>query len=51
MLIYNEKLSVCPLTTHLPLKQVQKKLLKNLIVKKVKLIDSFFKKSIKKNPK
>ena len=51
MLIYNEKLSVCPLTTHLPLKQVPKKITKNLIVKKVKLIDSFFKKSIKRKPK
>ena len=51
MLIYNEKLSVCPLTTHLPLKQVPKKITKNLIVKKVKLIDSFFKRSIKRKPK
>ena len=51
MLIYNEKLSVCPLTTHLPLKQVSKKITKNLIVKKVKLIDRFFKKKIKRKPK
>ena len=28
MLIYNKKLSVCPLTTHLPLKQVSKNITK-----------------------
>ena len=28
MLIYNKDLSVCPLTTHLPLKKVSKKLIK-----------------------
>ena len=30
--IYNEELSVCPLTTHLPLKLVPKKITKKLIV-------------------
>ena len=28
MLIYNKELSVCPVTTHLPLKKFQKKLVK-----------------------
>ncbi len=28
MLIYNQNLSVCPLTTHLPIKQVSKKLIR-----------------------
>ena len=28
MLIYNKKLSVCPLTTHLPIKKVTQKLTK-----------------------
>ena len=46
MLIYNEKLSVCPLTTHLPLKYVSKKISKNLLIEKVKLIDDFYKKKI-----
>ena len=27
MLIYNEKLAVCPITTHLPLKNVPKELI------------------------
>ena len=31
MLIYNNKISVCPLTTHLPLKIVPKKITKKLI--------------------
>ncbi len=51
MLIYNEKLSVCPLTTHLPLKQVSKKINKKMIIKKIDLINLFFKKFIKIKPK
>mgnify|MGYP000424301319 FL=1 len=51
MLIFNEKLSVCPLTTHLPLKNVSKKINRKLIVEKVKLIDDFYKKNFKKKPK
>ena len=46
MLIFNKKLSVCPLTTHLPLKLVSKKINKKLILEKVSLIDAFYKKSI-----
>ena len=34
MLIYNKKLSVCPLTTHLPIKKVSKKINKNIIKRK-----------------
>ncbi len=51
MLIYNEDLSVCPITTHLPLKQVSKKISKKMIIEKIKLIDLFFKRYIKKKPK
>ena len=51
MLIYNKKLSVCPLTTHLPIKKVSKKINKNIIKEKVKLIDIFFKKNLKKKAK
>ena len=47
MLIYNKELSVCPLTTHLPLKQVANKVSKKLISEKIELIDSFFKKKLK----
>ena len=51
MLIYNEKLSVCPLTTHLPLKDVNKKINKKIIVQQVKLINNFYKKKIGLKPK
>ena len=51
MLIYNKKLSVCPLTTHLPIKKVSKKINKNTIKEKIKLIDIFFKEYLKKKAK
>tara|TARA_B100000123_G_scaffold270985_1_gene249840 strand:- start:356 stop:1321 length:966 start_codon:yes stop_codon:yes gene_type:complete len=51
MLIYNKDLSVCPLTTHLPLKKVSKKISKNLIREKIKLIDKFYKNYFNKKPK
>ena len=50
MLIYNKKLSVCPLTTHIPLKQVSQKIMKSEIIKKIKTINSFYKKFLTKNP-
>ena len=51
MLIYNKDLSVCPVTTHLPLKLVSKKISQKLIKEKVLLIYDFFKKKIGLNPK
>ena len=51
MLIYNKKLSVSPLTTHLPLKNVHKYLSKAKIVKQVKLIVNFYYKKFNKKPK
>ena len=50
MLIYNKDLSVCPLTTHLPIKLVSKKINKNMIKEKIKLIDNFFRKYLKQKP-
>ena len=43
MLIYNKKISVCPVTTHLPIKLVSKKINKKLIEEKAILIDRFYK--------
>ena len=51
MLIYNKILSVSPITTHLPLKDVHKYLSKSKIIYHVKLIDQFYKKNLKRNPK
>ena len=50
MLIYNKKLSVSPLTTHIPLGQVSKKKNKLQIIKKIKIINNFYKKILKKKP-
>ena len=51
MLIYNKELSVCPITTHLPLKQVTKKINKSIIFEKVNLINFFYKKYFGFKPK
>tara|TARA_B100001057_G_scaffold477815_1_gene547486 strand:+ start:1570 stop:2562 length:993 start_codon:yes stop_codon:yes gene_type:complete len=51
MLIYNKDLSVCPITTHLPLKHVTKKINSKLILEKVKLIHGFYKKKLNLKPK
>ena len=51
MLIFNKELSVSPITTHLPLKDVHKEINKTKIIKHVKLISEFYKKFIKKKPK
>ena len=50
MLIYNKKLSVSPITTHIPLSQVTKKINQYKIIKKVKIIDNFYKKIFNKKP-
>ena len=51
MLIYNKYLSVCPVTTHLPIKQVTKKINKKIIAEKIILINNFYKKILKIEPK
>ena len=51
MLIFNEKISVCPITTHLPLKLVANKINKNLIIDKVVLINNFYKSFSNKKPR
>ena len=51
MIIYNKELSVCPLTTHLPLKQVSNKISKHEIINKVRLINKFWKKQFNKKVK
>tara|TARA_Y100000389_G_scaffold191647_1_gene218173 strand:- start:1378 stop:2340 length:963 start_codon:yes stop_codon:yes gene_type:complete len=51
MLIYNNKLSVSPLTTHLPIKDVHKKITKKKIIEHVQLINKFYNKKLKIKPK
>ena len=50
MLIYNKELSVSPITTHIPISQVSKKINKNKIIRKVKIINTFYKKIFNKKP-
>ncbi len=51
MLIYNDKLSVSPLTTHIPIKYITKSVTKNKICNNILNINSFFKKFFKKRVK
>tara|TARA_B100000989_G_scaffold236239_1_gene183048 strand:- start:642 stop:1604 length:963 start_codon:yes stop_codon:yes gene_type:complete len=51
MLIYNSSVSVCPLTTHLPIKLVPKEINKKNILDKVCLINKFYKKKFGIKPK
>ena len=51
MLIYTKDLSVSPLTTHLPIKLVHKKINKKLIKEKIKLINNFYINNIGFKPK
>ena len=51
MLIYNRKLSVCPVTTHLPLKLVAKKITKKIIREKIIIVYEFYKKHLGFKPR
>jgi len=51
MIIYNKFLSVCPITTHLPIKHVAEKISKKMIVEKIIVINKFYLKNFKKKPR
>ena len=51
MMIYNNKLSVVPLTTHIPIKLVHQRITFNLIKNKVFYLSKYYKKLFKKKPK
>ena len=51
MLIYNKELSVCPVTTHLPLKFVSNSIKKKVIHEKIDLINRFYKKNFNIKPR
>ncbi len=51
MLIYNKNLSVSPLTTHIPISKVSKKINKKDIINNIKKINSFYVNVLKKKPK
>ena len=51
MLIYNQKFSVSPITTHIPLKNVYKKLNQKTIINNALTINRFYKNKLKIKPK
>ena len=51
MLIFNKKLSVSPLTTHIPLNKVTNKINKKLIINNVIAINNFYLTNLKLKPK
>ena len=51
MLIYNKKLSVSPITTHLPISVVHKKISKDKIIDQVMQITKFYKSRFGKKPR
>jgi len=51
MLIYNKKLAVSPLTTHIPLRNVSSEIKKSEIINKIQVINNFYRKIINKKPK
>ncbi len=51
MLIYNDKFSVSPITTHIPIKNVAKNINKKKIINNVKQIVEFYKNLLHKKPK
>ena len=51
MIIFNKKLSVSPITTHIKVKQVSKSLTKKIIYEKVKTINEFYKEKFRFKPK
>ena len=51
MLIYNKTLSVSPLTTHIPIKNVHKFVKKKLIINNILKLDNFYKLYLNKSPK
>ena len=50
MLIYNEEISVSPITTHIPIKNVTKNINKKKIINTAIEVNKFYKKIIKKKP-
>ena len=51
MIITNNKFSVCPITTHIDLKDVSKKISRKSIIEKIKTINAWYNRSRGKKPK
>ena len=51
MLIWNKKLSVCPITTHIRVKDIHKKISQKVILTKINSLNKNFKLVFKRKPK
>ncbi len=51
MMISNLKFSVVPITTHINVRQISRKISKKIIINKIKTIDKFFKNTFKTKPR
>jgi 4-hydroxy-L-threonine phosphate dehydrogenase PdxA len=51
MMIYNKLLSVVPITTHIKLKNVHKRINKTIIINKIKTLNNYYYKLFKKKPR
>ena len=51
MMIYNKFLSVVPVSTHIPIKNISKTLSIKLIEKKIITVNNFYRRSLRKKPK
>ena len=51
MMIYNKKLSVVPLTTHIRIRDISKNLKKHVIIKKLKTLNKYYLKYFNKKPR
>ena len=51
MMIHNRQFSVCPITTHINIKDINKKITSKLIFKKISTLNKYYKKLFKKKPK
>ena len=51
MMLYNAKLAVVPITTHISIKEISKKITKELLFKKIKVLNNNYIKIFKKKPR
>ena len=51
MMLYNKKLSVVPITTHIRVKNISKNIRKKILIKKINTLNFYFKKIFKFKPK
>jgi len=51
MIIYNKKLSVVPLTTHIRISEISRFIKKDILIKKIKNLEKYYRKYFKRKPR